>query len=111
MKWIALCFLAVVLAFTGCSKSVKPPADAPPTRVPIDLPGLRDAFAAASPQVQAIATRAVKDIQTDNWAAAGAELEKLGANSSLTDDQKKIVREVLEQLKANMARQPAPPPK
>jgi hypothetical protein len=111
MKWLTMCLLAVGLAFAGCSKSEKPTADAPPTRVPIDVPKLRDAFAAANEQTKAIATQAVRAIQSDNWDGAGAALEKLATVPGVTDEQKKIITEVLEQLKTNIARQSAPPAK
>jgi len=109
MKWITVSLLTVVLAFAGCSKSNQPPPGAPPPAAAIDVPKLRDACASGNAEVQAAAKRTLMAIQSGNFAVAGAELERLATNPSLTDAQKKVVQEVTEQVKQNMARMQAAP--
>jgi hypothetical protein len=101
-KWIMICLLAVALAPVGCSKKDSQPTNVP-APVTLDVPKLRSAFEAASPELKALADEAIKNIEFGRSYANGlATLEKLANAPDLTDDQKKIVAAVTEQVKKLM---------
>jgi hypothetical protein len=107
VNWITMCLLAGALALTGCGK--KNPT---PTGVgggAVDLPKLQQAFATASPDLQTAVSAVGMGIRYGEFARAFAALDKLANSPGITDAQKKIVNEVIEQVKAK-ANPPATPP-
>ena len=107
-KWIMICLLAITLAPVGCGKKEYPKADQ--QTVTIDVPKLRDAFATASPDLKAISDEVIRDVQYGRSYSGGlAGLERLANAPGLTDDQKKIVAEVTDQVKKMMGGDAAAP--
>jgi|DewCreStandDraft_4_1066084.scaffolds.fasta_scaffold234509_1 hypothetical protein len=82
--------LAVAVFGTGCGKS-------DPTKV--DAAPVEKSFASAEPGLKATAQKAVEAIKKGDLATASTELQKLLAEAKLTDDQKKAVAGVLDQVK------------
>jgi len=76
--------------------------------VKVDLPKLQEAFQGADQSVQASLSQATFGIRYRQYAVAFQELEKLSANPSLTEPQKKIVTDVLSQMKQAVAKDPNP---
>ena len=102
--------LAVCLvAFASCKKSGQ--AVAPNTEyngVKVDWPKLETEFANSDQELQRAASLGVRYIRYSQFPQALAELEKLSGNSKLTEAQKKVVNDLLEQTKQALAK--APPP-
>jgi ABC-type Fe3+-citrate transport system substrate-binding protein len=102
-KWIMVCLLAVALVPVGCSKK-ESQQSAAPQAVTIDVPKLRDAFATAAPDLKALADRVIRNVQFGRSYSAGlADLDKLANSPGLTDDQKKVVADVTDQVKKMMS--------
>jgi hypothetical protein len=89
--------LTGVLALAGCGKQ-QPPA---PTRegITVNVPKLREAFATATPEVQATLSEVTMGLRYANYTAALDALGKLGNTPSITEAQKTAVNEVTEQIK------------
>jgi hypothetical protein len=102
-NWILICLLAVALAPVGCGKkedkmSIKPP------QVTLDAPKMRSAFASATPELKAMADEALKYVEFGRSYPTGLTiLEKLANAPGLTDEQKKVVTDVIGQVKQLMA--------
>jgi hypothetical protein len=77
--------------------------------VKLDVPKLQQAFAADKPELQSSVNKASTDIRYGQFPEALAELEKLAATAGLTDDQKKVVNDVVGQVKQLMAKAAAKP--
>ena len=108
-KWILICLLAVALVPAGCGKKEKTGVIVPP-QVNLDVPKLRDAFANASPDLKALADEAIKYIQFGRSYPTGlADLDKLANSPGVTDEQKKVIADVIGQVKQLMAQSAAPP--
>jgi hypothetical protein len=103
-----LLFLAVTtLALAGCGKSSKDTANAanPMTGVAI----LQKSFPAPSPELQASIGKIYTGIRYGEYAIAQPELDKVAADPSLNDAQKKAVSDLTEQLKKAIAAAPPKP--
>jgi hypothetical protein len=108
-KWIMICLLAVSLAPIGCSKKDLQPSGQSQT-VTIDVPKLKATFDTASPELKALSDEAIKYVQFGRSYTAGlAALDKLANSPGITEDQKKVVAEVTEQVKKMMTPAGAPP--
>jgi hypothetical protein len=101
-KWIMICLLAVALAPVGCSKKDSQ-TSGQPQAVTLDVPKLRAAFAAASPELKAQSDDIIRNIEFGRSYSAGlAALEKLAGAPDLTEEQKKVVADVMGQVKQMM---------
>ena len=108
-KWIMICLLAVALAPVGCGKK-DTVTTTQPQAVTIDVPKLRAAFASATPELQALSAKVIRNVEFGRSYSAGlADLDKLANSPGLTDDQKKVVDDVTAQVKKIMAPAGAPP--
>ena len=106
---ISVLLAVCLVAFAGCKKSGQ--AAAPNNEyngVKIDWPKLETEFVTSDQDVQHTASLAVRYIRYLQFPEAVGHLEKLSANPKLTDAQKKLVSDVLEQAKQALAK--APPP-
>jgi len=101
-KWIMICLLAVALVPAGCGKKDSP-GSIVPQAVTLDVPKLRAAFDAASPELKALADDVIRNIEFGRSYSAGlATLEKLAGAPDLTEEQKKVVTDVIGQVKQMM---------
>ena len=108
-QWIVMCLLAGALALVGCGKS-EPPAPVQ-QGVAIDLPKLSDAFANATPETQSLLSAVASGVRYGEYASALAALDKLAKIPNLNEAQKKIVTEVIEQVKQVASKAPTAPPR
>jgi len=75
----------------------------------MDLPKLQQAFPAATPEQQACLSQAGDGIRYSLYPKAIAALEKLAADATLSEPQKKAVADMMEGIKQAMAQAPAAP--
>jgi hypothetical protein len=105
---VAFVLLAVcVVAFAGCKKTDQ--SVAPDTQfngVKVDLPKFETEFSNSDQELQKAASLAARHIRYSQFPEALGDLERLSANPSLTEAQKKIATEVLEQTKQVIAKAP-----
>jgi len=99
---------ALALALTGCGKSKEPPPANVSNGTTIDLPKLKQALASASVDVRKQLMDAQFAVRDCDYPKALAGLNQIAATASLTEDQKKVVNAVIEQVK--QAASPAPQP-
>ena len=109
-KYILVVLAAGLLVLTGCKKQQAPP---PPSfgGVTIDMPKFNAAFANAGPELQSDVTMVGFGVRYGDPVKSLMALDKLANNPSLTEDQKKVVATVTEQIKQMAAKreQAAPP--
>ena len=110
-NWLMMFMLASglvgVLALTGCGK--KDSGAMAPGGVMVDLPKLQQAFAATTPDLQTALSEVNMGIRYGDFPRAFTALDKLANAPGITDAQKKIVGEVIEQVKAKASQLANPP--
>jgi hypothetical protein len=84
---------------TGCKKSEAPPP--PPVRdgVAIDAHKFQDSFPNASPELKVSVRNFGMNIRYGNYENAMDTLDKIAADPSLNEAQKKLVADTIEQVK------------
>ena len=108
LKWMALVLTAGMLALAGCSKAQKLPDSQDVNGVSVDLPKLQNAFVGAPPDVLNDVSQVAFGMRYGDYMKALASLDKLASNTTITEAQKKVVADVIEQVKKVMAQTPAP---
>ena len=116
MKTLRFVPLALAIGLTtvaGCKKS-DAPGSAPGTAtqingVNVDLPKLDVEFASAAPELQEGVNLLRRAFRYAQFPQALMELEKLSTNPGLSESQKKLVADLLEQTKQVIAKSPPPP--
>ena len=97
--------LAVVVSFTGCGKKQPPaPSAFEVNGVKVDMPALQSAIVGASPDLQAAVNNASSDLRYGQYVKALESLDKVASDPNLTEPQKKLVAQVIEQLKQVIAK-------
>ena len=96
--WTFVVIATVLVAFPGCKKA-EPPATANVNGIAVDLPKLQQAFANAPQDVIAIVNQVGFGIRYNDYMKALGALDQLTTNPSVTEPQKKIVNDVIEQVK------------
>lgn len=101
---------ATAFAVTGCSKSEKAPTSADINGVTVDLPKLNQTFDSASPEIKSLVTQVGFNIRYGKYEDSLMALDKLANDPNVTEPQKKVVNDVIEQVKklANAAPAAAP---
>jgi len=98
--------IAVQFALVGCKKS-ETVAD---TSVDVlDASKFRPAFASAPAETKATVDEIMTSIQDSSYKKAIAGLEKLGSTPDLTEQQKKVIRDLTAQLNKKVAATSPPP--
>jgi len=109
--WVCGIALAGLVALTGpgCKKNDMPPGAPTINGVKVDFPKLQQAFAGtANPEIQKTITQVSYGLRYGKPLDAMMALDKLSSDASLTDAQKKVVGEVMDQVKQLAAAQGAP---
>jgi hypothetical protein len=99
--WIFGVLAAAVLAFAGCSKSNEGAAGGAASGP--DYTSLAKSFTGATGDVQVGLDKIKTALRYSDYPTALSELEKLAANSSLTEPQKKAVGDMIQQIKTAVA--------
>jgi hypothetical protein len=108
-RFVAPLLAVSFLAFAGCQRHK---AVAPNTEyygVKVDWTKLDAAFTHSDPALRAGAALAKRHIVYRRFAQAMAQLDQLVTDPNLTESQKKVVGEVIEQTRQAMAHAPPPP--
>jgi hypothetical protein len=100
--------VGILFVANGCGKSDKTPPAADINGVTVDLPKLSEAFANASQEVRTTVNQVGFNIRYTKYEDALMALDKLVNDPSVTEDQKKVVNQVIEQVKKLAGSQPAP---
>jgi hypothetical protein len=98
--------LGVLVLAAGCSKGDKNPPAAQFSGVTVDLPKLTEAFANASQEVRTTVNQVGFNIRYTKYEDALMALDKLLNDPSTTEDQKKVVNQVIEEVKKLAGAQP-----
>jgi hypothetical protein len=109
-NWLFAIFAVCLLGLAGCKKadqSVGPPQEY--YGVKLEWQKLDTAFTNASPEVQASVSLAVRGFRYAQFPQALVELDKLANNPNVTEAQKKLVNDLIEQTKQVIAKAPPPP--
>ena len=96
-RWVLSSLIVIALSLAGCGKSGGNAA------AKVDPSPVEKAFSAAEPTIKAAADKAVAAVKGADYSGALAELQKLGANVKLTDEQKKAINDVLAQIQKAVA--------
>jgi hypothetical protein len=106
-KNILTLVILAALAAAGCKK--KAPAAPPPytiNGVNVDSPKLAVSLANASPEAKTHVTEFEMSLRYQSYDKGLAALDKLANDPSLSESQKKVVNEVIEELKQLIAKGP-----
>lgn len=102
-----------LVTFAGCKKKPLAGTQGAPIQIEgiaVDLPKLQAAIAAGgNADLQAGVSGVYQGIRYRQYQKALMELDKLASDTNLTDEQKKLANEVLEQLKQVVAKAPPAP--
>jgi hypothetical protein len=93
------CLLGALLACAGCGNKEQTPSANQISGVQVDMPKLGSTFEAASPELRSPIIEAGSNLRYGQYAKALASLSPLTNNASLTDQQKKVLNEVIDQIK------------
>ena len=99
-----------MVAMTGCKKSEKQ-TTGPRTQylgVQVDWPKLDTEFTNAAPEVMATAAEIKRDFRYSLFPQAMVALDKLSNTPNLTESQKKLVNDLMEQTRQVIAKMGTP---
>jgi PBP1b-binding outer membrane lipoprotein LpoB len=98
MRGLLWMVAAGALFVVGCGKGKTPP---PPeyNQVTVNLPKLQQAFVDAPPEVKESVSMVQRDLRYSDYPKALISLDELVNNPAVTAPQKKVVNEVIDQVK------------
>ena len=97
--------IATAVTLTACGKKQPPtPSAYEVSGVNVDMPALQSAFLGASQDLQAAVNDASADLRYGQYVKALESLDKVSSDPNLTEPQKKLVAQVIEQLKQVIAK-------
>lgn len=108
-KFLLPILAVCLLALAGCKKAEPEGTALQFHGINVDLPKLDAAFANATPDVQESLTLIPRFFRYAQFPQALMELDKLSSNPSLTEPQKKLVMDLIEQTKQVIAKTPPQP--
>ncbi len=97
---LGIVLTASAVGISGCGK--KQPTTLPAAEisgVKVDIPKLRQSLVDAAPEVQAELNQVTSNVRYGQYEKALMALDKLANNPALNDAQKKVVNDVIEQMK------------
>ena len=110
MTRLLVASVACLALLAGCKKSEKLPPPAQIEGVTVDMPKLNQALQAnMNPEVRKLMTDVAFGVRYGEYPKALMALDQLSNNANVSDAEKKVVNEVLEQVKKVAQNAPAPP--
>ena len=107
--FLFLTFAICLMTLTGCKKEDHQGSAQQFHGVNVDWPKLETEFAKAGQDVQDSLNLAKRFLRYAQFPQALMELDKLSNNPSLTDSQKKLVNDLIQQTKQEVTKAPAQP--
>ena len=104
-----LLIVAALCAFQGCKKEQVTPQPMEIQGVKVELYKLDQAFTNAPLEIAEVKNDAIQNIRYGLHEKAFMALDKLASNPGLTDQQKKAVNEIIDQMKQVVAKSPPAP--
>ncbi|MEO6183371.1 MAG: hypothetical protein ABIP71_09780 [Verrucomicrobiota bacterium] len=101
-----LVFGVCLMTLTGCQKQDQQGSVQPFHGINVDWPKLETEFAKAGPDVQENLTLINRFFRYAQFTQALMELDKLSNNPNLTEPQKKLVSDLIQQTKQEIAKAP-----
>ena len=107
-RWILGILMVGLLAFTACKKGPAEPTLDPVdvNGVKVDLPKLQACFDESNPDAQASSRKVVMAFRYGQYENALMELDKLANDANLNEKQKKVVTDMIDQVKQVMSKAP-----
>ena len=110
VSWILALEVLLLLGFVACRKAELPPDPAAEYfGIKVDWPKLDTEFANPTQDMRDNLSIIKRFFRLGQIPRARAELEKLSSNPTLTEPQKKLVNDLLDQTKEVLAKAPPPP--
>ncbi len=109
MKLILWLLAFGALFVAGCGKKDKTPPSPQYNQVTVDLPKLQQAFADAAPDLKQSVAMVQRDLRYGAYPKALASLDELANNPSVTEAQKKVISELIDQVKKVIGQAQAAP--
>jgi hypothetical protein len=97
IAWVGAVLAAGFFAWTGCGKADQA-APGPSDVQVLDASKFRPAFASATPEIKATVDKVMVSIQASDFVGALAGLDKLAGDASLTEPQKKVIKDLVEHV-------------
>jgi len=108
-NWVSSILAAALLAEAGCGEAQKGPQPTIINGVKVDLAKFQQAFNGAPPDLQSSVFKLTMSIRYAQYAEAVAAVERIANAPGLTEPQKEIATNVLQQLRQVLNRsQPLP---
>jgi acetate kinase len=104
---VLIALMGSLFALVGCGPSKKEPQAMEISGVKVDLVKLQQTFQPAAPEMQTAVSRTMMNIRYGQYQEALVELDKLATTAGITEPQKKVVTDVIDQIKQVMAKAPA----
>jgi hypothetical protein len=99
-KILSAALIGLTLAFSACGKKAAPASSAYEiSGVQVHVPDLQAAFVGANPDLSAALNDFSSDIRYGQYMKAMQTLDKVSTDPNLTDPQKKVVTQVLGEMK------------
>ena len=100
------CFVLsiLLLGFAGCGKKQQVQTSYEINGVKVDVPRLQDAFSGSPPELQADVNQTTLGLRYGMYEKSLTALDKLSNNPNLNDTQKKVVSDMIEQMKQLIAK-------
>ncbi len=105
VRLIAVCTVLIA----GCGRQGKAPPPPEYNQVTVDLPKLQQTFMESGPEAKQSLAMVQRDLRYGDYPKALFSLDQLAQNPGITEAQKKVVSEVIEQVKKVIAQAPAAP--
>ena len=97
---LAVVLMAVAVSHSGCGKKAPPtPPPAEISGIKVDVPKLRQTLSGAPQEVMSDMNMFTSSLRYGQYEKALMGLDKLASNPGLNDTQKKVVNDVIEQMK------------
>jgi len=108
-KFLALAATLFIAVGAGCHKSEPPPTSQVINGTTVDMPRLQKALEAnTNPDVRNQITQVAFGVRYGYYPKALMALDQLSTNPNVSDTEKKVVNEVIEQVKKLAENAPAP---